>query len=212
MSRDKINLEETRDLFIFVSQKMIENKDVLTQADKAIGDGDHGVSMARGFEAVINKLNKSNFGSIGELLSVIGMTLLNSIGGAAGAIFGVFFRGAGKNLKDEHSLNSNVMAQMLDNGLKSVKERGKAKIGDKTMVDALEPATLKAKEMSLSSLDASCQAISKAARDGKESTKNMVATIGKAKTLGERSIGHPDPGAISIYLILKFISDYVNAI
>jgi dihydroxyacetone kinase-like protein len=210
MSNDKLNLEETKDMFIFVSQKMVENKDVLTQADKAIGDGDHGVGMARGFEAVTSKLKDSNFMNIGELLNLIGTTLLTSIGGAAGAIFGVFFRDAGQNLKDKDYFNSIVFSQMLNDGLKSVKERGKAKAGDKTMVDALEPATLKANEMSSSSLSDFCQVISDAAKEGKEKTKDMIAKIGKAKTLGERSIGHPDPGAISIYLILKFISEYID--
>jgi len=210
MTKDKLSLEETKEMFVFVSEKMIETKDVLTQADKAIGDGDHGVGMARGFEAVIEKLNESNFISIGEILSVIGMTLLTSVGGAAGAIFGVFFKGAAKNLIDKDFFDSIVLSQMLDDGLQSVIERGKAKRGDKTMIDALEPATLLAKEKISASLGESCKAISTAANEGKENTKNMVANIGKTKTLGERSIGHPDPGAISMYLILKFMSEYIN--
>ena len=94
MGKVELNLQETKEMFIFVSKKMIESKDILTQADQAIGDGDHGIGMARGFESVIDKISESEFNTLGELLNAIGMTLLTSIGGAAGAIFGTLFRGA----------------------------------------------------------------------------------------------------------------------
>lgn len=206
----RLTLEETKEMFIFISKKMEESKDILTQADKRIGDGDHGVGMARGFVDVNQRLATGSFSTIKDIFNTIGMTLLSSIGGAAGAIFGTLFRGAAKNLKNETFFNANTLSQMLNDGLETVKQRGKAKIGDKTMVDALEPAALKSKEVISSPLNQALIEISEAARVGMENTKDMIATIGKAKTLGERSLGHPDPGAISTYLILKFMSDYVN--
>jgi dihydroxyacetone kinase-like protein len=210
MKKVQLTLKETKDMFIFISQKMEESKDILTQADKKIGDGDHGVGMARGFAEVKLILAGGSFSTIKDIFNMIGMTLLSSIGGAAGAIFGTLFSGAAKNLKNETFFNANTLSQMLIDGLETVKQRGKAKIGDKTMVDALEPAALKSKEVITSPLNEALIVVSEAARLGMENTKNMIATIGKAKTLGERSLGHPDPGAISIYLILKFMSDYVN--
>ncbi len=211
MPANYLDLKKTKEMFIFLSEKMIENKDVLTQADKVIGDGDHGVGMARGFEAVKDKLENSEFTNLGDMLSTIGMSLLTSIGGAAGAIFGEFFRGGGKNLKNESIFDSLILSQMLNDGLEAVKKRGKASIGDKTMIDALEPATLKARESRALSLKEASQNVASAAKEGMESTKNMIAKVGKAKTLGERSIGHADPGAISTCLILKYLSAFINA-
>lgn len=99
---------------------------------------------------------------------------------------------------------------MLVDGLEAVKERGKAKPGDKTMVDSLAPAAIKSKEMVSAPLAEALKAVAEAARQGMEKTKELVATTGKAKTLGERSLGHPDPGAVSTYLILKFMAEYVS--
>ncbi|NVM30672.1 MAG: dihydroxyacetone kinase subunit L [Candidatus Helarchaeota archaeon] len=210
MKESQLSIDETRDMFIHVSKKIEVSKDRLTQADKAIGDGDHGVGMARGFLAVKEKIEGKSFSSIGDLLSTIGMTLMTSIGGAAGAIFGTLFREGAKNLKDKEIFNASVLITMLSDGLEAVKQRGKAEIGDKTMVDALEPAVQKIKEYKNDSLKDALVVASEGARLGMEKTKDMIATIGKAKTLGERAIGHVDPGAISIYLILKFMTEYVS--
>lgn len=209
MTKSHLAIDETRDMFVFVSEKIEENHDILTQADKVIGDGDHGVGMARGFLSVQEKIKGQNFSSVGELLSTIGMTLLTSIGGAAGAIFGTLFRGAGKNLKEVIVFDVNTLSTMLCDGLQAVKERGKANPGDKTMIDALEPAAIKSKEMRGDKLIDALTSIVEEARIGMEKTKNMIATIGKAKTLGERSLGHPDPGAISTYFILIFMMEFV---
>lgn len=205
-----LDMQKTKEMFIFVAKKIIENKDILTKADQVIGDGDHGIGMARGFETVKEKLSQSNFNTLGELLKFIGMNLLTSIGGAAGAIFGTFFRGAAKNLDDCKSLNSQSLSILLSDGLEAVKIRGKAESGDKTMIDALEPAAIEAKQLIKQPLNKALTIISEESRKGMENTKNMVATIGKAKTLGERSLGHPDPGAISISLILKYMLEFVQ--
>ena len=202
MGKAQLTIKETKEMFIYVSNKIIASKDVLTQADKAIGDGDHGIGMARGFEAVGQKLDTLSFTSIGELFKSVGMTLMTSIGGAAGAVFGTLFRGAGKNTGDQSELDSQTLSLALQNGLQAVKDRGKAKPGDKTMV--------KSTELTAAPLDEALMEITEAARQGMEKTKQMVATLGKAKTLGERSLGHADPGSLSTYLIFKYMLEFVS--
>lgn len=210
MGKSQLTLEETREMFIYLSQKMEESKDLLTQADKAIGDGDHGIGMARGFEAVRQKLEGQKPASMDEVLKGISLALLTSIGGAAGAIFATLFRGGAKSLSGQQIFDSTALSLMLVDGLQAVRERGKAKPGDKTMVDSLAPAAMKSREMVSAPLAEALKAVAEAARQGMEKTKELVATTGKAKTLGERSLGHPDPGAVSTYLILKFMAEYVS--
>ena len=197
-------------MFLYLAQGMVESKDRLTQADKAIGDGDHGIGMARGFAAVQQKLQAQTFTSLDMLLKTIGMTLLTSVGGAAGAIFGTFFRGSARNMQGQEIFDADALSRMLVDGLAAVQARGQAKPGDKTMVDALTPAAQQAQKMVTASLDKSLITVSEAARLGMEHTKDMVAAVGKAKTLGERSLGYPDPGAVSTYLCLKFMTEYVT--
>ena len=209
MARAELSLAEATGMFIQVARSMVESQDLLTQADKAIGDGDHGIGMARGFEAVGQRLEAQPPATVGELLKAIGMTLMTSVGGASGAIFGIFFRGGAKNAGDRAVFDAQMFSMMLGDGLQAVQERGKAKPGDKTMVDALAPAAARAAELAAGPLGEAMPAAAEAARQGMEQTKEMVASIGKAKTLGERSLGHADPGAISTYLILRFMADYV---
>ncbi len=210
MVKSQLTLQQAQDMFIHLSRRMVDSKDLLTQADKAIGDGDHGVGMARGFEAVQGKLEGQSFEALDELLKTVGLALMTSVGGAAGAIFGTFFRGGAARLVGRDTFDADALALLLIDGLGAVKERGKAGPGDKTMVDALEPAALKARELAAVSLADSLAAVAEAARQGMEATKGMVARTGKAKTLGERSLGHPDPGALSTYLILRFMLEYVQ--
>ena len=211
MEVESLNVAETRDMFLFVAREMLNKKDPLTQADKAIGDGDHGIGMARGFEAVQQKLDQKEFESIGALLQTIGTTLMMSIGGAAGAIFGTFFRGGAASLMNQKRLDSDALAGMLSDGLEAVKKRGQAQPGDKTMVDALEPAARSSATTSGKSLDTALAAAVQSAEDGVELTKNMVAAVGKAKTLGDRAVGHPDPGALSTYFILSLMADFLSS-
>jgi dihydroxyacetone kinase-like protein len=205
MTIPQLGLPETKAMLIHVAEGMIASQDRLTQADKAIGDGDHGVGMSRGFNAVRENLPDQDFSSVGELLKTTGMTLLTSIGGAAGAVFGTLFMGGSVNLGEQTGFDAGALATFLDDGLQAVEGRGKAVPGDKTMVDALAPAAAAARERRSAPLEESLAGVVDAARLGMEATSDMVAKLGKAKTLGERSLGHPDPGAISIYLILNFM-------
>ena len=197
-------------MLLHVSQRMVDSKDSLTDADKAIGDGDHGVGMARGFEAVRQRLERQSFAALDELFKSVCMALMTSIGGAAGAVFGTLFRGGAKRLGGRQVFDAEAVSLLLVDGLAAVKERGGAKPGDKTMVDALEPAALKSQEMNQAALDECLHAVVEAARQGMEQTKDMLARVGKAKTLGGRAVGHPDPGAVSTYLILQFMLEYVT--
>lgn len=209
MSGGALNLEQTRDMFANVAWKMEESKDALTLADKAVGDGDHGIGMSRGFKTVGEKLATVP-ASVDELLRLIGTTLLASVGGASGALFGTFFRDGAKHLAGCTSFDASTLGRFLTDGLVAVQERGKAQPGDKSMVDALEPAARKAHELAGAGLPESLAAVAEAARQGMEQTCQMTARIGKARTLGERALGHPDPGAMSVYLIFKFMAEHVQ--
>jgi dihydroxyacetone kinase-like protein len=194
----------------FVARRMIMQQDVLTQADRAIGDGDHGVGMARGFGAVLAKLESSKFNSLGDLFKTVGMALITSIGGAAGVVFGTLFRSGARRLDEVDVFDTQALSYLLEDGLKGVQERGRAMPGDKTMIDVLSPVASRAVELSSQPLDATLGTLVNIAEQGVEDTRHMVATVGKAKTLGERSLGYPDPGAISMLFILKFMLEYLE--
>ncbi len=212
MTTDTLSLTQVIAAFHRISERMIASKDLLTKADQAIGDGDHGIGMARGFEAVEDMLRSKTLNTVGEVFFNTGTSLMASIGGASGAIFGSFFMGAGKALPGAEVLDAAGYRQALEAGLAMVKKRGSAGIGDKTMVDALEPAVNTAGQYKGTSLEELAGLVAAAARAGMEKTKTFTAKIGKAKTLGERTLGHADPGAISITLILEALQEYMAAL
>ncbi len=210
MSRESLSLEECAEMFSHISDTIIESIDVLTEADR-MGDADHGEGMARGFREVRTRIeNAQKLDSVGEIVRLVGMALMSKVGGAAGAIFGTFFIKGATELGQRREFGSTELAQFLSDGLTAVKARGKAAVGDKTMVDALEPAAQCAAMYNEAPLAECATNVAEAARAGMESTKDMVAKTGKAKTLGESSKGHPDPGALSTYLILHSIAEFIN--
>jgi len=209
MQKMELSLQETKEMFLYVADQMIGSKDILTEADSAIGDGDHGIGMANGFQAVKEKLSDEEFASLGEMCKAVGFALMMSIGGASGAIFGTLYQGAGKSLTEQTMFTSSSLNTMLESGLEAVKKRGKAQPGDKTMVDALEPAARVSSDYCDTDLLTALQAVSKSAQTGVEETKEMVARVGRAKSLNERSLGHADPGAISTYLQLRSMAEFV---
>lgn len=208
METTGLDLEATRAMLVRVAERMEESKDHLSELDRAIGDGDHGIGMARGFEAVRLALEGKSFDSVGNLLQAVGTALMMSIGGAAGAIFGTLFRGGGAGLRDERAFTSRALGRMLSDGLAAVTARGGAKPGDKTMIDALAPAAARAQALADAPLAESLAAAAEEARLGMERTKQMLAATGKAKTLGERALGHADPGAESTHLILRYMAEF----
>jgi len=201
-----LSVPQVKQWFLLLCPAMIGEQETLTRADQAIGDGDHGIGIARGFTAVESKLTESEFTSLDVLVSAVGKALLMSIGGASGAIFGSLFMGASKALKDRTALDATCLADMLESGLRAVQERGKAAVGDKTIVDALKPAADRAREVQAKPLDEALAEVIAAANSGLESTRNLQARFGKARPLGERALGHVDPGALSFTLMLQHLS------
>jgi phosphoenolpyruvate---glycerone phosphotransferase subunit DhaL len=181
-----------------------ENRDHLTELDAAIGDADHGSNMDRGMTAAVAALDESPPANAGALLSKVGMTLVSTVGGASGPLFGTLFLRMGTSLGDTDEVSPTELAAALRAGLVGVVERGKAGAGDKTMYDALAPA-VDALDAALGDdvrLQAALEAASAAAAAGRDATTPMLARKGRASYLGERSVGHQDPGATTVALLL----------
>lgn len=212
MSTTKLDVQQLKDMCLYVSTEMQNSKALLSKADQVIGDGDHGIGMARGFKAVEAKIKTEDFSDIEGLFRSVGMTLLSSIGGAAGAVFGSFFLGFSKGLSGKDYLTCDNISPALKIGLENVKKRGHADVGDKTMIDALQPAVNKAETLETNDIKSCLLELWRSAEEGVEKTKEMVAKVGKSKTLGERSLGFPDPGAISLSLIFKSMYEFIDQI
>jgi dihydroxyacetone kinase-like protein len=187
-----------------------EQRDYLTQLDAAIGDADHGANMDRGFAAVVQKLEGLD-GAPGRLLTTAGATLVSTVGGASGPLWGTALRRAGRALGEAPEFDGNELAGALEAALAGVVELGAAQEGDKTMVDALAPAvrTLKQQVESGSPIGRAVAAAHRASEAGMRATVPMQASKGRASYLGERSIGHQDPGATSTALIFGALAKAV---
>lgn len=186
-----------------------ENRDYLIQLDAAIGDADHGANMDRGFKAVLTKLPELADKDIGTIFKTVGMTLLSTVGGAGGPLYGTFFLQAGMQTAGKMELNLEDWTAALQAALNGVIMRGKAELNDKTMVDALTPAVNALKQAVEENLpiEKALERSAEAAHAGMEATTPLVARKGRASYLGERSAGHQDPGATSSYLLLKEAAD-----
>lgn len=195
------------EILIKVSEKIDKNKEYLTELDAAIGDGDHGLNMSKGFNAVSDKLKAEEDDNIGNILKKKGMTLVSNVGGASGPLYGTAFMKASMALKDKNEIDINDFLSALKLALEGIKSRGKSTEGEKTMIDALSPA-IKSMEDSIKNGDSYIEVLEKgkdAALEGVEFTKSIKATKGRASYLGDRSIGHKDPGATSCFYILETI-------
>jgi dihydroxyacetone kinase-like protein len=182
-----------------------ENRELLTELDAAIGDADHGTNMDRGMKAVLAALDESRPTTPKALLTKVGMTLVSTVGGASGPLFGTFFLRMGTALGDGESVPRSDLAPALRAGLDGVVQRGKAVLEDKTMVDALNPA-VEALEVALSrevSVTEALRLARDAATAGRDATFPMLARKGRASYLGERSVGHQDPGATTVALLMQ---------
>jgi dihydroxyacetone kinase-like protein len=190
-----------------------EQRDYLTQLDAAIGDADHGTNMDRGFTAVVAKLGAATEGAPGKLLTSAGSTLVSTVGGASGPLWGTALRRAGRSLGDAETFDGAALATALQAALDGVVELGAAQEGDKTMVDALAPAvrTLRDEIDRGAALEAAVGAARTAAEEGMRATVPLQASKGRASYLGERSIGHQDPGATSTALLFGALERAVAA-
>ena len=186
-----------------LSETYEQHKDELTALDAAIGDADHGANMARGFTAVHGKLESLKDKDIGTIFKTVAMTLISTVGGASGPLYGTLFLQAATVANGKTELTHEELFNALSTGLKGLMSRGKAVVGEKTMVDALVPALDAFKPVDNDTLVAALERATAAAKKGADSTIPMVAKKGRASYLGERSAGHMDPGCRSSCLLLE---------
>jgi len=202
-----VGTDKIRSIICDIATVMEERKLYLSDLDQAIGDGDHGFNMARGFEVVLQKLKDTTETEIGDLLKTVAMALISNVGGAAGPLYGSMFLKASSAAKGLTQIDLRGFVPLFKEGVLAVQSRGNAELGDKTMMDVLLPvAESLEKDCSagLSCTEAFANA-EKLAKDCMEKTKDIVAKKGRASYLGDRSIGHIDPGAASSYFMIQTI-------
>jgi len=202
---------QVRLMMLQVADAIIAAEPMLSQADRDLGDGDHGLGMKRGMEAVKAQLQPMDPGSAEQVFVATGTAMMSSMGGASGALFGTLFRAGGKALAGRPAFDAETLALLLEAALEGVMKRGGAKPGDKTMIDALAPAAAKARESATLSLTEALIAVAEAGESGKEASKAMIAQFGRAKTLGEACVGFPDAGACSVVIMLNTMRNFVTA-
>ena len=208
---NELSAEDVKAMLYYVADQVIENKPYLTEVDSAIGDGDHGTGMALGMERVKQKIEElPEEKDVYRIFHEAGQSMLMSMGGASGVIFGSLYLEGAKNQMASSVLHGHDFILMEKKALAAIKERGKAQVGDKTMVDALEPAVIAMEAVENGSLLDILKAAEKGAKEGMENTKKYIAKFGRAKSLMERAIGYQDAGATSVYLIFKSMRQYIE--
>lgn len=209
---NSINTSQFRNILLEVAEKIQKNQDYLCKVDAAIGDGDHGISMAKGFKAVEENISERDFENIAELLNTVAFSLIDKIGGATGPLFATVFMAAGKVTNDKKDVNLELLHQMFKQAVADVCKRGGGKPGDKTMIDALQPAVEGLEEAFINnlSLEKALKIAYDKANDGVDETKKMKPRQGKSRYLGERAIGYQDAGATSISLIFEAMVDGIK--
>jgi phosphoenolpyruvate---glycerone phosphotransferase subunit DhaL len=209
-----ISAEHVIKFIELVAAKIKEQRDYLTQLDSAIGDADHGVNLDRGFSMVLTKLPGVADKDIGSILKTVGTTLVSTVGGASGPLYGTAFLRAGMATADRFELGPADVVAALEAALEGIQSRGKATRGEKTMIDAIGPAidALKQANANGDPFVVALRAAVAAAEAGMKATIPMLATKGRASYLGERSIGHQDPGATSAHLMATAMLEVVESI
>lgn len=209
MSDDTLTIGRLVEWLAAFRDAVTEQRAWLTELDSAIGDADHGANMARGMAAVMDKLDQGHPATVDELFKSVGMTLVSSVGGASGPLYGTFFLRMGMSAGAVPSLDGAALAASLRAGLDGIVARGKAEAGDKTMFDAVSPAidALDAALASGSSIADATRAAADAALAGRDATVPLVARKGRASYLGERSAGHLDPGAASSAILFETLAE-----
>lgn len=208
-----LSIEHTRRMLVASANAIIANIPLLTEVDSKIGDGDHGIGMGGGMEKAKIALEAlENPSDINTLYKSMGMAMLNSMGGASGVIFGTMFLGGVKSMPPLAELDCEVLKAMQRKSLEAIKERGKAQVGDKTMVDAYEPAVIAMEKYTGNDLGEMLALAADAAAQGLEATKGYIAKFGRAKSLMERAVGYQDAGATSVWIIMSAMRDYVKGL
>lgn len=206
-----VTCNEVKDILCEVSSIIDRKKLYLTELDAAIGDGDHGLNLSKGFKAVEEKLNTVSNDNIGDILKTSGMVLANTVVGVAGPLYGTAFLKGAAAVDNKSSIDMSDFFNILTEALSGIKMRGKSTEGEKTMIDTLSPVInqLKSDIDEGKDINAMMESMKYTARKGMESTRDIIATKGRASYLKERSIGHKDPGATSMYYILDTICEWI---
>ena len=208
-----LSAAQLKSMLMHTCQVMIDSQEIMCDADRNIGDGDHGIGMAKGFEAALQELQKQEFEDVYKIFFTIGRTMIKEMGGASGIIFGTLFYAGSKNVEPSPELTVKDFCTVFDKALIEIKAKGQAQPGDKTVVDALQPM-VEAMQQNLEkdlSFEEMTQIALEAAIQGKENSKQYLAKFGRAKTLGERAMGYPDAGAVSLTLIMQSMLDWLKA-
>lgn len=208
---EQLSVKDARNMLLYVADKIIANKPYLTEVDSAIGDGDHGIGMAGGMQKAKKKLLKmEDERNLYQIFETAGQAMLMSMGGASGVIFGSLYLAGAKGMEAKEILTAQDIAKMEEKSLIAIQKRGGARLGDKTMVDALAPAVEALKEHAGEGLLEMMKAAEYAAKQGVENTKQYIAKYGRAKSLLERAIGYQDAGATSVYLIFQGMREFIE--
>ena len=191
-----------------IGDKIIEQKDYLTELDRPIGDNDHGINMAKGFAEVKKKIETMADKDVGTLLKTAGMALVSTVGGSSGPLYGTLFMKMGMVLNGKNELVFDDFLAAFETGIEGVKQRGRSTTEEKTMLDAMVPAydAMKAAWEADKDVKVALNAGAQAAQKGAEHTKDLVATKGRASYVGERGIGHQDPGATSFLFMMQVVA------
>lgn len=207
---NEMNQEQLCTMFLAVAKQIVDNEDYLTQIDIKIGDGDHGTGMAIGFKAVIRELPKVKFQGVEDVFKSLGTILLDTMGGASGVLFGTMFISGITKRSMHQTIDLKGFSEIFRKSLEALKQRGKAQIGDKTMVDAFEPAVVAMEQAVIDgkSLVEGLRDAANQAKAGLEYTKQVVARFGRAKYYGEKAIGLQDAGATSVWIIYQEMADW----
>ena len=210
-----LTIQETKDMLYAVCDEVIRQKQRLTLLDTPIGDGDHGIGMSRGMTNAKAALDKAGtFADIDEVFYRMGRAMIATMGGSSGVVFGTMFMGAADPAAEKKlQLTGRGFVRRMRNSLDLVKKRGRSEPGQKTMVDAFEPAVL-SMESAVAEVSADLLTLVRIAADaaekGAEATKDMISMHGHSNTLGERALGHPDPGAVTVSIIFRAMEGYLQ--
>jgi dihydroxyacetone kinase phosphoprotein-dependent L subunit len=210
----KIDIRQAKELLMLAAHRMVECEAELCRLDSYVGDGDHGVTVKRGFSKVLDELSCKAPATLADLFGLVGKTLSSNMGGASGPIFGILFSEAGRLCAGKQTLELCDFAGMFDAGLQGICRLGNAHVGDRTMVDALYPAVaaLKATCESCIGLPDAFRLARDAAQQGAEHTREMLPKKGRARFLGEKALGHLDAGAMSVVFLFTAFQDFLSEV
>jgi len=200
------NVQDVKNWLQKTNEQIQENKQYLTKLDQAIGDGDHGINMARGFEEAVETTTKKEYNHVSDIAKDIAMVIMSKVGGAAGPLYGTAFLRFSLSVKGKDPVDYTGLVQGLEDGLTGMKQRGKAKLGEKTLIDVWEPVIEQMKQTD----EANPEQIIETAKRAAEKTKETMATKGRASYFKENSIGHIDPGAMSSSYLFLALADVLQ--